>query len=123
MKIVEVRISEIKIGERFRKDMGDLAALANSVEETGELLQPIGITPDKTLVFGERRLRVYRDVLKRETILARIVPVEEMLLGQIAENTMRKSFTPSEMAAIVDALCGYQHGGDRRSDQARKCGS
>lgn len=121
MKIVEVRISEIKIGERFRKDMGDLAALANSVEETGELLQPIGITPDKTLVFGERRLRVYRDVLKRETILARIVPVEEMLLGQIAENTMRKSFTPSEMAAIVDALCGYQHGGDRRSDQARKC--
>jgi ParB-like chromosome segregation protein Spo0J len=119
MEIIEVKISDIKIGDRFRKDMGDLPALAKSVEET--LLHPIGITPDHELVFGERRLRVYRDVLGRETIPARIIPVKSVLLGQIAENTMRKSFTPSELVAIVQALRTFTHGGDRRSDQARKC--
>ena len=58
---------------------------AASIEETG-LLQPIGITPDYKLVFGERRLRV----MKRETIPARIVDVESVLHGQFAENMMRK---------------------------------
>jgi ParB-like chromosome segregation protein Spo0J len=119
MEIIEVKISDIKIGDRFRKDMGDLPALAKSVEEA--LLHPIGITSDYELIFGERRLRVYRDVLGRETIPARIIPIKSVLFGQIAENTMRKSFTPSELVAIVQALRTFTHGGDRRSDQTRKC--
>lgn len=118
--INEININEIKIGTRHRKDMGDIEALAQSIQEEG-LLQPIGVTPDKELVFGERRLRAYRDVLGRDTIPARIVDVQSVLAGQIAENTMRKDFTPSELVAIVDALRSFSHGGDRRSDQARKC--
>lgn len=116
--VIEVKISEIKVGDRFRKDMGDLAGLAQSISES-ELLQPIGITPDHELVFGERRLRAYRDVLGRETIPARIVDVPSVLLGQIDENVLRKDFTLSEQIAIVDSLGPFQHGGDRRSDQAR----
>lgn len=120
MNIIEVNVNEIKVGNRFRKDMGDMAALAKSVDEIGDLLQPIGITPDMELVFGERRLRAYRDVLGRETIPARIIPVKSMLHGQIAENTMQKAFAPSEMVAIVDALRTFRHGGDRRSKQAHR---
>lgn len=118
MNVIEVPISDIKIGDRFRKDMGDIEGLAQSINE-GELLQPIGITPDHELVFGERRLRAYRDVLGRETIPARIVDVPSVLLGQIDENVLRKDFTLTEQIAIVDSLGPFKHGGDRRSDQAR----
>ena len=97
-----------------------MEALARSIEEVG-LLQPIGIREDYTLVFGKRRLQAYRDVLGRETIPARILPIKSILLGQIAENTVRKDLTPSELVAVIDALSGFDHGGDRRSEQARKC--
>ena len=39
-------ISQIKIGKRHRKALGDLAALAASIESG--LLQPIGVTPKWT---------------------------------------------------------------------------
>ncbi len=115
-KIIDLKISDIKVGTRERKDHGDLAGLAASVEEHG-LLQPIGVTPDHELVFGERRLRAYRDVLGRKTIPARIVEVKSVLLGQIAENTVRKEYTVSERVAIVESLRSFSHGGDRRSKQ------
>ena len=49
-------IDSIVVGERLRKDMGDLEGLARSIAEIG-LLHPIIITPDGQLVVGERRLR------------------------------------------------------------------
>ena len=117
MNVIEVRISDITVGDRFRKEMGDIESLAQSINE-GELFQPIGITPDHELVFGERRLRAYRDILGRETIPAQIVDVP-VLLGQFDENTLRKDFTITERIAIVEARRCFRHGGDRRSDQVR----
>lgn len=116
--IIEVRISDIQIGDRFRKDMGDLEGLSQSISEV-ELLQPIGITPEYKLIFGERRLRAYRDILGRETIPARMVDLKSVLLGQIDENALQKGYTLTEQIAIVDSLGPFKHGGDRRSHQAR----
>ena len=59
-----VQIASITVGDRHRKAMGDLRSLANSIAAEG-LLQPIGITEDCRLVFGERRLRACRDILGR----------------------------------------------------------
>jgi ParB family chromosome partitioning protein len=50
-------IANIRVGERHRKDMGDLDGLAASIAEFGGLLQPIVVRPDGTLIAGERRLR------------------------------------------------------------------
>ena len=116
--VIEVKISDIKIGDRFRKDMGDLNDLAQSINE-GQLLQPIGINPDHELIWGQRRLLACRDILGRETIMARIVDVPA-LLGQFDENLVRKEFTITERIAIVEAHRTFKHGGDRRSDQIRK---
>ena len=116
-QIIEVTISEIKISTRFRKMMGDIEGLAQSIKET-DLLHPIGITPDFELIFGERRLCAYRDVLGRKTIPARFVDVHSILHCQFAENTMRKDYTPSELVSIVEAIASFSHGGDRKSDQA-----
>lgn len=116
-EIIEVAISDIQIiGRRFRKDHGDVGDLANRIQQ-GELLQPIGVTETLQLVFGERRLRAYRDVLKRATIPARFVNPASVELAQIDENAARKDYTISEMVEIVDFLRGYRHGGNRKPGQ------
>lgn len=118
-RIDETTITDIKITDRIRKDMGDLQELADSMAEG--ILHPIGITPKKVLVFGERRLRAARDILGWGKIPARIVDVQSVLHGQFAENLMRKQYTVSERVAIVEAMRSFNHGGDRRSKQVRKC--
>ena len=79
--ILETRCDSIQIGERHRKDLGNLEALAASIAAEG-LLQPIGITEENVLVFGERRLRAVQDVLRRETISARVVHVSSITAGE-----------------------------------------
>lgn len=111
-------INMIEIGERHRKDFGDLDELANSIRKQG-LLQPIGINENHELVFGERRLRACRDILKWETIPVRFVDVESILDGEVDENAMRKSFAVTELVSIIESLRRFAHGGDRRSDQVR----
>ena len=54
-----VQIADIKIGARHRKDMGDIAGLADSIDSIG-LLHPIVVTPDWTLLAGRRRLEACR---------------------------------------------------------------
>lgn len=101
--IVEVPCSAIAVVDRHRKDMGDISELAASINTEG-LLQPIGITEKHQLVFGERRLRAMRDVLKWTSVPARIVRVSSILAGEYAENELRKDFTPSERVAIAEAV-------------------
>lgn len=120
--ISNIAISNIQIGERFRKDTGDLNELAQSIAEDG-LLQPIGVTPDNRLVFGYRRLLAFRDVLERDEIPALIIDIDNLTHGEWIENTIRKDLTLSEMVAITDALRSFSRGGDRRSDQYRENGT
>jgi DNA modification methylase len=102
-QLKRLRVSQIKAGRRHRKDFGDLKSLAQSIKEEG-LLQPVGVTADMKLVFGERRLRAVRDVLKRKTIIARIVDVSSIVAGEWTENEVRKDFSPSERVAIAKAI-------------------
>lgn len=102
--IIEVAIEHVVVGERFRKDFGDLQALADSIKQIG-LLQPIGIDAGYRLVFGERRLRAFK-LLGRSTIPVRFVNLDSLLRGEHAENEFRKDFTVSERVAIGQALEG-----------------
>lgn len=98
----QVRIADIQIGNRHRKEMGDLAGLARSIQEIG-LLQPIGVKPDLELVFGHRRLLACQS-LGHETIPACIVDIDAIILGEYAENEFRKDFTLSERVEIARAI-------------------
>jgi len=118
-RIVELSIKDIKVRRRQRKDYGDIEALGENIKEIG-LLQPIGVTPDNRLVFGERRLRAYR-LLGRDRIPARIVDLANIMLGEFSENVFRKEYSVSERVAIVEAMRSFKHGGDRRSKQIRNC--
>ena len=119
--IIDVATNLIKTGGRFRKDFGDIPALAESIKELG-LLQPIGIDSGYRMVFGERRLKAFQH-LGRDTIPARFVNLDSLLKGEYAENEFRKDFTVSERVEIGKALEGEltpRHGGDRVSEQAGK---
>jgi len=116
MDVQQVSVSEIKLTHSYRQGLGDLNALAESIKQEG-LLQPIGITPDRQLVFGKRRFLACKDVLGWTAIPCWLVEVRSILSGQFAENEMRLNFAPSERDAIRRALqieVGHRQG--KRTD-------
>ena len=106
MNVRNVPISEIKIGKRRRKDMGDLNELIASVEHLG-LLHPVVIGTDGSLIVGERRVRAFKK-MGRETIPAytakSLDDVKLRLEAERDENTCRKAFAKSEAVAVARAI-------------------
>lgn len=103
--IIEIPISAIIISkDRYRKDMGDVTALAESIKTMGQLV-PILIKEDFSLIAGERRLRAHQ-LLKKETIKAVVetrTDIEARIL-EILENLERKEFTWQEGILASDDL-------------------
>lgn len=101
-------LGEIKPGKRFRKDLGDVASLARSIDERGALLHPVVITPANTLIAGERRMAAWKLCALSQQgklpIPVTIVDIDAIVAGERDENAERKDFTPSEMVAIKKAL-------------------
>jgi ParB/RepB/Spo0J family partition protein len=94
--------ADIRVGERHRRDMGDIASLAASITDVG-LLHPVVIREDGTLVAGERRLRACQSLGWKE-IPVTVVDIDRIVRGELAENAARKDFLPSEIDAIRRAL-------------------
>ena len=104
-------LDSIKVGPRIRRDLGDIGALARSIEEIG-LLHHIVVTPENDLVCGQRRIEAAR-LLGWQEIPARFVNIGAIVLGEQAENELRKDFTVSERVAIgtaVEAELGERRG-------------
>jgi len=99
-------ISEVKVGNRHRKEMGDITALARDINERG-LLHPIVVDQKNRLIAGERRLKAWQlSNFREQPIPVHVVPLEDIVAGEWAENdpTLRKNFTPSEAVAIAREL-------------------
>jgi ParB family transcriptional regulator, chromosome partitioning protein len=71
MEIRMVPVESIKVGERIRKNMGDIGGLARNIAQVN-LLHPITITGDGCLVAGARRLAAVK-LLGWSEIPARIL--------------------------------------------------
>lgn len=94
-----MKIDDIKIGERHREDLGDIDALAQSIEEIGLLHPPVVNQDTNELIAGYRRIKAY-EKLGRKEIPVRKVSLDDITLGEYSENVVRKDFTPLEMDAI-----------------------
>lgn len=95
---MKVKISDIQVSERIRKDLGDIEALSNSLSRHG-LFSPILVTADYKLIAGERRLEAAKR-LGWKSIEAKVIddPGEiESLELEIEENLYRKPFTETEL--------------------------
>lgn len=95
-------INVIRVGQRHRKDLGDIKGLAQSIADIG-LLHPIVITPDNELIAGQRRLEACR-LLGWQEAPVTVVDLDDTERGEYEENKQRKDFTPSEEVAIWQAL-------------------
>lgn len=115
---IPIPICDVRIGERHRKDMGDLRKLADSIAREG-LLHAIVVTTNRLLVVGERRLRACRDILKWKDIPCEVIDVASVHRCERDENDVRKDFTPSERAALAQAI--IDEAGERRG-RPRKAG-
>lgn len=93
-----MRLDAVVIGERVRKDMGDLSGLADSIRQHG-LLHPVVVKTDGTLVAGHRRIEAAR-LLGWTEIPATVIEVDDLLSAERDENAQRKDFTPTEAVAI-----------------------
>jgi DNA modification methylase len=99
MRLVPIR--EIKVTRRFRKDLGDIQALAESIKEVG-LIHPVVINSRNELVAGYRRLEAAK-LLGWERIPAVRMDIDP-IQGVYHENLFRKDLTVRERLAIADAL-------------------
>jgi len=96
--VTKLPIDRVKVGNRFRRDLGDIGPLAASIREIG-LLHPVVVAGDGTLIAGWRRLRAC-EMLGLSEVPVNVVPLKDIIRGQIDENQVRKDFTVSEMVEI-----------------------
>lgn len=92
-----IDIEKVSVGDRIRKDMGDLKELSDDIAKNG-LINPPVVTPDFELIAGERRLEAMKK-LGYKQIEVRVMKVEDAehkLNLEINENENRKDFNKSE---------------------------
>lgn len=93
-----MNISDIKIGVRFRKEIGNIDSLVQSIREVG-LLHPIVVSENGELIAGLRRLKACEKLGMTE-VPVNVVKLEDLTKGEFHENMVRKDFTISELVAI-----------------------
>jgi ParB family chromosome partitioning protein len=99
-------VDRIIVGDRHRIDLGDIDALAASIDDVG-LLHPIVVNTANRLIAGRRRLEAVRKLGWDEVPVHVVGGLHHALAALRAErdeNTCRKEFTPSEAVAIGKAL-------------------
>lgn len=118
-------VESIRVGHRFRRELGDLDELCASIEAVG-LLQPITITPDGTLVCGARRLAAVKRLGWRRVkvwVTSTVSSQLQAVLAEQHENALRKPFTPTEAAALYAELKGLYAADAARRQQATRFGA
>lgn len=99
-------VASIHIGRRHRADLGDIEALAASIDREG-LLQPPTITPEGMLVCGARRLAAIRQLGWR-TVNVWVRSGLSDRLGQLVaeqdDNRLHKPLTQLEAAGLYREL-------------------
>jgi ParB family chromosome partitioning protein len=112
-----IAISDVKVTDRHRGDLGDLEALAESLRDVGQL-QPIVVTPELRLIAGGRRLAAAQSLGWAEIeakIAHNLTDATTILRAERDENTCRKSFTATEEYSLYATLLALQ--GSRDAEQ------
>jgi len=103
MRIEQISIDAIKLGNRVREEYGDIEALAASLKVSGQHV-PIIVDEKYYLLAGGRRLQAAK-LLGWTTIDARVIsdlsPLQKLDI-EVQENLMRKDFTEAEINKSIE---------------------
>jgi len=104
MKMIDILLEDIIVVDRFRKDLGDLSSLAESIKKNG-LIEPIVISDKNKLLAGERRLEALKLLgLENTTVQVLNVDGQGAINIEYEENEQRKNFTYSEKSQILEVM-------------------
>jgi len=122
IQFIETCIEEIEVGKRFRENLGDLEALAASINKDG-LIQPLAIQKNSDdaelpykLVVGGRRYAALKHLCEQKgqknRITCRLYPTElpelQLRMLEYAENLYRKDFTWQEECNLKEHIQDIQ---------------
>ena len=120
IKVQEIAISEIEVGERFRKDLGDISALADSIRKDG-LIQPIAVCNNEgempyRLIAGGRRfsaiIHIAQKNNEKNTVSCRVyeeeLPEIQLRVLEFSENLYRKDMTWQEECNLKEHIHDLQ---------------
>lgn len=92
-----MKITDIIIEDRVRKDLGDLTLLKESILKHG-LLYPIIVDSHNKLIAGERRLTAIKELGWEEVdVIIKDISYKEALNVELMENITRKDFAQEEL--------------------------
>ena len=125
--IADVPVNEVNIAAGRCADPKRVEELAASMRVSG-LLQPIGVTPQKELIFGLHRLMAAKEI-GWATIPAVTLDLDRLHteLAEIDENLVRRLLPAIELGEVLlrrkeiyeELHPTTRHGGDRKSDQSK----
>jgi hypothetical protein len=100
-----IKIADIVIGERFRKDYGDLTGLQESIKNIGLLHSIVLQKETNKLIAGARRLKALENLGYTELQESDIkwVDLDLVISGERDENLERLELTASEKVAVAKA--------------------
>jgi ParB/RepB/Spo0J family partition protein len=103
---MKVAVAEIKARNRFRKDVGDLADLLDSIPRVG-LLHPLVVDANMKLIAGTRRLAAVKKLGWSHVAVTVCHSADDALKALEAErdeNSCRRQLSPSEAVALGEAI-------------------
>jgi ParB/RepB/Spo0J family partition protein len=104
-ELLYLKRGDITIGERFRKDYGDLEELADSLKEHG-IIQPVSVDSDKVLLAGGRRMAAAKMANLVDIPVQMIYDTDEVSSRELEllENIQRKDMTWQERCSLIAAI-------------------
>lgn len=103
---LERSVDSIVVGERHRRDAGDMTPLMDSLKRVG-LLQPVTITPDGFLICGFRRLEAAKRLgwnTLRVWVRSGLSDELTRLLAERDENVTHKPLSALEAAHLFEEM-------------------
>jgi len=102
---MKLKVSEVKVGHRFREVFEGMEELKASIKKYG-IIEPIVIDETNTLIAGERRLRAHKELGLEEIEVRYMNDLDTLTKKQIEleENIQRQAFTWQEEVAAKEQI-------------------
>jgi ParB family chromosome partitioning protein len=107
---MQIPIEDIVVKKRIRRDMGNIGALAESLNRFGQI-SPIVISKKNVLIAGGRRLEAAKSLGWRtiNAVIADIPGEVSALEYEVEENVQRREFDAEETQEALRQIYRLQH--------------